>query len=134
MSYAELRYENNYLKIKNFVHHQKDIYYNTLFDLEVCSGDFCGTAPCEYCFAEFKKFIDSLDSIYQFKKTTAKLDEIGYGSKVIFQADKIGHIEVSGEIFGNGMIHSLKFSFNADQTVLGDFIKQLRKLVDIYRD
>ena len=131
MSYAELKYENNYLKIKNFVHHQKDIYYNTMFDLKVSSGDFCGIAPFECCFEEFKKIVDHLEKIYQFQMSSAELNDIGYGSKVIFQADKIGHIEVSGEIFGKAMEHSLKFSFMVDQSVLNQFISELQDMIDM---
>ena len=38
MNIAKLKYEDNHLIINNFVYHQKDIYYNTSFDLEIRSG------------------------------------------------------------------------------------------------
>ena len=133
MNCAELKYENDYIKIKNFIHHQNDVYYNTMFDLEVCSGGFFGTAPCEYFFGDFKKFIINLEKMYQFKKTSVKFNDIEYGNEVVFQMDKAGHIEVSGEIFGGECrLHTLKFSFTADQTVLGEFIRQMYKIIEPY--
>lgn len=127
---ATLLFGCDYLKIKNFEYHAKDTYYNTAFDLEVRSGVFCGQAPCEYNMQEFRGFVLELSEMYDLKRYTAHLNEIGYGSSVKFAADKIGHIEISGEIFGEARLHSLKFSFMADQTVIGQFITELRELVD----
>ena len=64
MSTAKLIYEDNYLIINNFRYHQKDIYYNTSFDLEIRSSSFCGVAPCEYDIKEFRKFVEELLEMY----------------------------------------------------------------------
>lgn len=130
MSTAKLIFEDNYLKIDNFVYHKEDIYYNTSFNLEVRSGAFCGVAPCEYDIKEFQKFVQDLLEMYDFKKQIVMLNDICYGSNVKFEADQIGHIEVSGEIFGEAMEHSLKFSFVVDQFVLNKFILELQKMID----
>ena len=68
MSTAKLMYEDNYLMINNFIYHQKDVYYNTSFNLEIRSGFFCGVAPCEYDIKEFRKFVQELLEMYKFKK------------------------------------------------------------------
>ena len=68
MSSAKLMFEDNYLIINNFICHQKDIYYNTSFHLEIRSGSFCGVAPCEYDIKEFRKFVQELLEMYKFKK------------------------------------------------------------------
>lgn len=125
---ATLLFGCDYLKIKNFEYHAEDVYYNTAFDLEVRSGAFCGQAPCEYNMQEFCGFVLELSEMYELKRSTAHLKEIGYGSSVKFSADKMGHIEILGEIFGKARSHSLKFSFMADQTVLGEFVAQLKQL------
>ncbi len=130
MRTAKLMYEDNYLIINNFVCHQKDIYYNTSFDLEVRSGSFSGVAPCEYHIKEFQKFVQELLEMYYFKKQVVMLNDICYGSNVKFEADKTGHIEVSGEIFGEAMKHSLKFSFVVDQSVLKQFISELQNMTE----
>lgn len=130
MSTAKLIYEDNFLMINNFTYHKEDIYYNTSFDLEVCSGPFRGVAPCEYDIKEFQKFLLELLEIYNFKKQVAMLNDIYYGSKVKFEADKTGHIEVSGEIFGEAMEHSLKFSFTTDQSVLKQFITEVQNMIN----
>ena len=131
MSIAKLIYEDNYLMINNFLYHQKDIYYNTSFDLEIRSGSFSGVAPCEYDIKEFRKFVEELLEMYDFKKQIVIFNEICYGSNVKFEADKTGHITVSGEIFGEAMEHSLKFSFMIDQSVLDKFISELQNITGI---
>ena len=131
MSTAKLMYEDNYLIINNFIYHQKDIYYNTSFDLEIRSGSFSGVAPCEYDIKEFRKLVEELLEMYDFKKQIVMFNEICYGSNVKFEADKTGHITVSGEIFGEAMEHSLKFSFMIDQSVLDKFISELQNMIDI---
>ena len=131
MSTAKLMYENNYLIINNFIYHQKDIYYNTSFDLEIRSGSFSGVAPCEYDIKEFRKFVEELLEMYDFKKQIVMFNEICYGSNVKFEADKTGHITVSGEIFGEAMEHSLKFSFMIDQSVLDKFVSELQNITGI---
>lgn len=131
MSTAKLMYEDNYLIINNFIYHQKDIYYNTSFDLEIRSGSFSGVAPCEYDIKEFRKFVEELLEMYDFKKQIVMFNEICYGSNVKFEADKTGHITVSGEIFGEAMEHSLKFSFMIDQSVLDKFISELQNITGI---
>ena len=131
MSTAKLIYEDNYLIINNFVYHQKDVYYNTSFDLEIRSGSFCGVAPCEYDIKEFRKFVQELLEMYNFKKQIVMFNDICYGSSVKFEADKIGHITVSGEIFGKEMVHSLKFYFTTDRFVLKQFISELQNMINM---
>lgn len=130
MSTARLMYEDNFLIISNFMYHQQDIYYNTSFDLEVRSGSFCGIAPCEYDIKEFRKFIQELLEMYDFNKQIVMLNDICYGSKVKFEINKTGHIEVSGEIFGKAMEHSLKFFFVVDQYVLKLFVLELQNMIN----
>lgn len=131
MNIAKLMYEDNYLIINNFIYHQKYICYNTSFDLEIHSSSFSGVAPCEYDIKEFRGFVQELLEMYEFKKQIVTLNDICYGSNVKFEADKTGHITVSGEIFGKAMEHSLKFSFVADQFVLKQFISELQNMIGI---
>ena len=69
--------------------------------------------------------------MYDFKKQIVMFNEICYGSNVKFEADKTGHINLSGEIFGEAMEHSLKFSFMIDQSVLDKFISELQNITGI---
>ena len=130
MSAAKLIHEDNFLIINDFTYHKEDIYYNTSFDLEVRSGSFSGVAPCEYDIKEFRRFVKELLEMYDFKKQIVMLNDICYGSNVKFEADKTGHIEVSGEIFGKAMSHSLTFSFVTDQFVLRQFISELQDAIN----
>lgn len=129
MGTAKLTHLNNHLIIENFQYHQEDIYYNTSFDLQIRSGSFCGIAFCEYDIKEFRMFVQDLLKMYDFQKETAVLNDICYGSNVQFKADKSGHIEVSGIIFGEAQEHSLKFSFMTDQTALKQFVLELQNMI-----
>ena len=129
MGCARLIYENNYLIIENFDYHNEDAYYNTTFDLQVSSGNFKGLASCEYNIKDFRKFVDELQKMYDFKLQTVVLHEICYGSRIQFQADKTGHIEITGEIYGDAMEHCLKFIFTVDQCVLKQFLSELQNLI-----
>jgi len=126
---AQLIYEDNFLIIRNFDYHNEDAYYNTSFDIEVSSGNFKGLASCEYHFKDFKDFVTDLQKMYNFELQTVTLHEICYGSRIQFQADKTGHIEISGEIYGDAMEHRLKFIFNADQYVLKQFLSELQNMM-----
>ena len=130
MNTAILEHENNYIKISDFINHKNDIYYNTDFNLEICSGSFSGIAFCEYDIKEFINFTDELTEMYNFNLKTATLNEICYGSNVKFEADNTGHIIISGEIFGSGMEHTMRFKFSADQSSLMPFIQQLKRLIE----
>ena len=69
--------------------------------------------------------------MYEFKKQKVTFNDICYGSSVKFEADKTGYITVSGEIFGEALEHSLKFSFVADRFVLKQFISELQNMIGI---
>lgn len=129
MGCARLIYENNYLIIDNFDYHNKDAYYNTTFDLQVSSGNFKGLASCEYNIKDFRNFVADLQKMYDFELQTVTLHEICYGSRIQFQADKTGHIEITGEIYGDAMEHSLKFIFSVDQCVLKQFLSELQNMI-----
>jgi len=130
---AKFVYGGNSIEIKNFQHNVEDEIngnpYNCTFSLKVVSGLFSGFADCcEYDYKEWKRFIKQLDDLYLFKTDRAELAEICYGGNVLFLRDGLGHIHVSGMIYGRGMIHSLKFEFTADQTALPMFLKELKQL------
>ncbi len=129
MGCARLIYENNYLIIDNFDYHNKDAYYNTTFDLQVSSGNFKGLASCEYNIKDFRNFVADLQKMSDFELQTVTLHEICYGSRIQFQADKTGHIEITGEIYGDAMEHSLKFIFSVDQCVLKQFLSELQNMI-----
>lgn len=130
---AGLVFENNQLEISNFRCYEEELArgnpYNSVFEVTVCSGGFCGRASCEYDLAEFKKLVQGIHKLYDFELSAVELSDICYGSKVRFAMDKTGHVEVSGKIFGKAMEHSLEFCFSADQTVLKQFASELDRLL-----
>lgn len=68
--------------------------------------------------------------MYLFKRSSVELKDICYGTNVLFSMDKLGHIDVSGTIYGEAMIHEMKFEFHIDQTVLPPFIKVLKSFLE----
>lgn len=128
---ARLEYLGNLFEINSFVHSEEDEQsgnpYNCSFNISVISGKFSGFAEgCEYDYKEWKKFVRQLEALYNFELNEVKLNEIGYGSTVTFAGDQLGHLEISGIIYGDAMEQSLTFCFVSDQTVLKDFITQLK--------
>lgn len=130
---ARLEYCGNYLEISGFSHSRADAeagnLYNTALHIRVKSGEFCGIGFCECDIARFRRFVDELGEMYGFRRDSVVFDDICYGSKIIFTADRAGHLTVSGTVYGRAMIHSLKFEFDADQTVLPGFIKSVNELL-----
>jgi len=74
------------------------------------------------------RFIREVKDLYDFKRKIVELDDICYGSKIIFEMNNLGHVEISGTIYGRAKEHSLEFEFTTDQTVLLPFYEAL------YRD
>ena len=127
---AKLEYCGNMIEIEDFCHSNEDESggnpYNCTFRVFARSGRFEGYADgCEYDFKAFLDFIQQLKRLVQNQSRQAKLKEIGYGSEILFTGDGRGHIEVSGTVYGEAMIHALQFSFPTDQTVYAGFIKEL---------
>jgi hypothetical protein len=54
--------------------------------------------------------------------------EIGLGSTVVFRMDNLGHIDISGVIYGEAKEQSLTFAFEIGQTALYNFIGELKNL------
>ena len=131
---AEIRYGDDLFAIEYFKTYPKEIErgnpYNTAFSIRVVSGAFCGYASCEYDMKEFVRFVREIEEVFLFKRSKTELNDICYGSKVSFCADKIGHLEISGEIFGEAAEQRLVFRFNADQTCLNDFVNTIKRYID----
>jgi hypothetical protein len=130
---ASFEYYGNIFEILNFTHSVEDENtgnpYNCSFGIKIVSGNFSGYADnCEYDYKEWKKFINQLEALYNFKIKEVKMVEIGLGSTVLFRIDNLGHIEISGVIYGEAKEQSLTFAFEIDQTVLYDFLGELKKL------
>ena len=124
---AKLEYCGDYITIRDFHHYIDDEKngnpYNCSFDVIVKSGVFAGIADgCEYDYKELQKFIEELEELISFKRKDVTFSEIGYGNKIEFNRDRLGHVEVSGEIWGDAGSHVLKFEFITDQTVFPKFI------------
>lgn len=129
---CELRHEGNFIAITEFEHRVEDVKngnpYNTSFNMRIVSGVFSGLAECEYNIELFLKFINEIEEMYYFKRDKVELRDICYGSFVSFTMNKVGHIEIKGDIYGNAMLHTLKFEFMADQTSLKLFLDSLKQL------
>ena len=130
---ATISYGNNLLEITDFMHYPEEVKrgnpYNCTFNLKVISGVFSGIAPCEYDIKNFRELVLAFEEMYQFKRTTVELKDICYGTNVLFSMDKLGHIGMAGTIYGEAMIHEMKFEFHIDQTVIGAFVNELKDLV-----
>ena len=101
--------------------------YNTTFNVNVTSGGFSGFSKFEYDFKEFILFIKAIKDLCTFKIQIVELKDICYGSEIRFSLDKMGHVNVSGTVYGKAVEHTLIFTFNTDQTALVPFSNALYK-------
>ena len=131
---ARFEFGENFLEITNFKHFPQDAVggspYNTLFDLRVQSkdGKFTGVGDCEDDIKAITQFADELQEMYDLKRNVVKYrDAFGFGSDVEFILLKNGHITICGTV--SAFEHSMEFEFEADQTALPSFIKQLREIL-----
>ena len=131
--FAEIRYGDNVFTIEYFKTYPEDAKmgnpYNTTYSLRVVSGAFSGYAPCECDIKEFRKFVSEMEELFRFKRDKTELCDICYGSKVVFCIDKVGHLDISGDIFGQAAEQRLVFHFTADQTCLNDFVLTIKSYV-----
>ncbi len=130
---AKLEYDGNSIIIDDFCHSLEDEMngnpYNCSFKIRVVSGSFSGYADlCEYDYKEWRKFIEQLKKLVWSETDHVVLQEICFGSTIHFDGDGLGHVQVSGLIYGGATSHSLQFEFRTDQTVYPAFIKQLQSL------
>lgn len=129
---ARFEFGKNFLEIANFVHNSEEAergnQYNTLFDLRVQSmdGKFSGVGDFEVDIKEIVQFASELEEMYDLKRNCVKLE--GYEQEIEFILQKTGQITVYGTIMN--FTHSMEFEFEADQTALPPFIKQLREILE----
>lgn len=129
---ARFEFGKNFLEIANFEHNSEEAergnQYNTLFDLRVQSmdGKFTGVGDFEVDIKEIVQFAAELKEMYDLKRNSVKLE--GYEQEIKFIMQKTGQITVYGTIWN--FTHSMEFEFEADQTALPPFIKQLREILE----
>ncbi len=132
---ARFEFGKNYLEIANLNHCSAEAErgnpYNTLFDLRVQSmdGRFTGVGDFECDIKQIAQFASELEEMYDLKRDSVKLESlIGYDQEIEFIMQKTGQITVYGTI--TNFTHSMEFEFEADQTALPPFIRQLREMLE----
>lgn len=130
---ALLEFGENYIEFDDLRFYPEEMNsgnpYNCTVNIKVKSNGFMGVSPCEFDMHNLIDFANGLKKMYDFKTKEVEIQEIGYGGKLHFSADNIGHISISGDIFGEAMTNELKFEFEADQTALMHFISELCKCI-----
>lgn len=134
---ARFEFGENFLEITNFIPYAKDAVggnqYNTLFDLNVQSmgGKFMGVGDFEVDIKQFKQFVSELEEMHALKRGSVKLESFTPGEEQIeFIMEKTGQITVYGTI--TNFTHTMEFEFEADQTALPTFIKDIKEILREY--
>lgn len=128
---AAFLYKSDCLSVSDFRYHNQYAGSNTSFCVQVHSNGFSGIAPFECDITQFRTFVEELEEMYNFKRNDVTLNDTSYGSTVSFVIDRVGNMEICGELFGEAMIHQLKFTFTADQTSLKDFVFKLKNFIKL---
>lgn len=126
---ADFTYKDACINIGNFKYNA-NYYCNTSFCVEVVVNSFKGYVTFECDFNQFKKFVNDLEDIYNFKTSSVSFVD-AYGSSIAFTIDKLGHIECECAMYSDSRRNQLKVSFDADQTALEKFLKQLKGFIKL---
>ena len=119
---ARFEFGENFLEISVCPH-------TTIFEVCVKSEGFAGHGECETDIEDFRQFIGELEEMYRLERKDAWLQSIiGYETRIGFIMRKTGHIAVCGKVMD--FKHSIEFEFEADQTVLPPFLRQLRVVLE----
>ena len=111
--------------------------YGTEFKVRVCSNgednygeseeEYVGTGSWMCGIEEVRNFVGQLDEMNHLQGKHAEIKDVSDGGRLCFDLDRMGHVQVSGTLFGVYGIQSLKFEFTGDQTALGPFLDGLRE-------
>ena len=97
--------------------------------LDIRSGRFSYFTP-DFYFEDFTKFVNDLETMYNSLEGSAELKLHFESESIRFVATSLGQIEFFGEFIEYGNIQQkLNCGFEFDQTYLGSFIAQLKKVV-----
>jgi len=133
---AELHYQQNSLILEDVRYNRmakKDCEYDndTHVFVRAVSGFFAGTATFECNLEDLKQLAEDLVSMYAFQKERAVLMDSDYGSEIEFRMQKTGRFAVGGDLYGDYCgNNTLCFEFEADQTVLLPFVRELEALIE----
>ncbi len=129
---AELRQGENFISFSDFWFSEQDKAvrspYNTEFSVRVSSGAFAGEGEWVCDRTAITAFAAVLAEVYHFSRDSAVLTDISCGSRLELLMDKTGHLTVSGTVYGSRMEQTLQFRFEADQTVLRDFLAAWQRI------
>lgn len=130
---ARFEFGKNYIEIVNFKHYPEDFTYNTVFDLRVQSQDgrFAGEGYYEVDLKDVQKFVGELQEMYDLKRQSVKLTNwVSHDQEVELIMERTGRITVYGTV--SSFTDVLEFEFEADQTALPTFIKDIKEILREY--
>lgn len=103
------------------------------FELSVISGLFRGTTPFCISYKQIKETIKSLDKLHKELSGVVTILDCDSDSFIDFKIiDKVGHLEVRGQVGSSIEEHLMRFRFITDQTVIPSFIEQLNEVLWYY--
>lgn len=98
------------------------------FNLSVKSGYFSGSSHFCISINQIKEFAQTLHNMFSCLSGSTQLFDNDSDSFLDFSIDKYGHVAVSGQVGGSQEDHYMRFQFVTDQTVLPEFIKELKEI------
>lgn len=95
----------------------------------VKSGEFRGKS--NFCISEEQLgvFLQSLKKMNVRLSGDSRMDDSDSDAHIIFEATKLGHVVVSGQIGGSHEEYSMRFKFTSDQKILEGLVRLLGSLI-----
>lgn len=102
---------------------------NFTFDLTVISKNFSGMSHFCIRVDQIKQLCTDLSSIHLTLSGNTKLEDNDSDSFIEFNAEKNGHLLVSGQVGGSHEDHFVRFKFYTDQTCIPALITDFTRLL-----
>lgn len=98
------------------------------FNIKIKSGDFSGAS--NFCISKenLNLIFNTLSNMYKKLEGRCEIFDNDSDSYITIDMNKLGHLNISGQIGGSYEDHFMKFKFSSDQTILLNLIQLLKPL------
>ena len=113
--------------------HQYTVGGYVTFRIKVTCGEFSGAS--NFCISEslLKEAISTLSELYNNLKGSYQMNDYDSNDFILFEFLERGKMKITGQVGGSFREQYLNYQFITDQTLLGEIISSLKRLLSSTR-